>query len=98
MSRRRSSTTWPRRLVDWASARWSRGRLCARVTTPTRWSPAMHMPITLPELGLPPSHAVRLSTWYAVPGETVFEGDRLVEVLTEGATFDVPAPATGRLV
>jgi pyruvate/2-oxoglutarate dehydrogenase complex dihydrolipoamide acyltransferase (E2) component len=58
----------------------------------------MHMPITLPELGLPASHAVRLSAWFADPGETVYEGDRLVEVLTEGATFDVPAPATGRLV
>jgi pyruvate/2-oxoglutarate dehydrogenase complex dihydrolipoamide acyltransferase (E2) component len=28
----------------------------------------------------------------------VFAGDRLVEVLAAGATFDVPAPATGRLV
>jgi pyruvate/2-oxoglutarate dehydrogenase complex dihydrolipoamide acyltransferase (E2) component len=36
--------------------------------------------------------------WFADPGETVFEGDRLVEVLLNGATFDVPAPATGRLV
>ena len=29
--------------------------------------------------------------------ETVWEGDRLVEVLVGPATFDVPAPATGRL-
>ena len=34
---------------------------------------------------------------YADPGEAVFAGDRLVEVLTEGATFDVTAPASGRL-
>lgn len=38
-----------------------------------------------------------LSTWFADPGERVFEGDRLVEVLTGGATFDVSAPATGWL-
>ena len=31
------------------------------------------------------------------PGDFVFEGDRLVEVLVGGATFDVSAPATGRL-
>ncbi len=39
-----------------------------------------------------------LSLWFADPGDVVFEGDRLVEVLAGGATFDVPAPATGRLV
>jgi pyruvate/2-oxoglutarate dehydrogenase complex dihydrolipoamide acyltransferase (E2) component len=38
-----------------------------------------------------------LSSWLADPGELVYEGDRLVEVLVGGATFDVPAPATGRL-
>jgi pyruvate/2-oxoglutarate dehydrogenase complex dihydrolipoamide acyltransferase (E2) component len=41
---------------------------------------------------------VVLSLWFADVGETVFEGDRLVEVLACGATFDVAAPATGRLV
>ncbi len=53
--------------------------------------------ITLPELGLPAGRRVTLSVWYAEPGDFVFEGDRLVEVLTDGATFDVPSPATGRL-
>jgi 2-oxoglutarate dehydrogenase E2 component (dihydrolipoamide succinyltransferase)/2-oxoisovalerate dehydrogenase E2 component (dihydrolipoyl transacylase) len=28
----------------------------------------------------------------------VYGGDRLVEVLVDGATFDVSSPATGRLV
>jgi pyruvate/2-oxoglutarate dehydrogenase complex dihydrolipoamide acyltransferase (E2) component len=55
----------------------------------------MQAAIVLPELGAAP---VVLSTWFADPGDTVFEGDRLVEVLADGATFDVPAPATGRLV
>ena len=55
----------------------------------------MQAPILLPELGAAP---VVLSVWFADPGEFVYEGDRLVEVLVAGATFDVPAPATGRLI
>ncbi|HTU20869.1 MAG TPA: hypothetical protein VMG10_22645 [Gemmataceae bacterium] len=55
----------------------------------------MRTPIVLPELGAAP---VRLSLWFAAPGDVVFEGDRLVEVLVAGATFDVSAPATGRLI
>jgi pyruvate/2-oxoglutarate dehydrogenase complex dihydrolipoamide acyltransferase (E2) component len=55
----------------------------------------MQAPIILPELGAAP---VVLSVWFADPGELVFEGDRLVEVLVRGATFDVPSPATGRLI
>lgn len=54
----------------------------------------MQAPIVLPELGAAP---VLLSVWFADPGDEVYEGDRLVEVLVRGATFDVPAPATGRL-
>jgi pyruvate/2-oxoglutarate dehydrogenase complex dihydrolipoamide acyltransferase (E2) component len=53
------------------------------------------MEIVLPELG---AHPVVLSAWLADAGEEVYEGDRLVEVLVDGATFDVPAPASGRLV
>jgi pyruvate/2-oxoglutarate dehydrogenase complex dihydrolipoamide acyltransferase (E2) component len=55
----------------------------------------MQEPIVLPELGASPAV---LSVWFADSGELVYEGDRLVEVLVSGATFDVPAPATGRLV
>ena len=55
----------------------------------------MRTPIVLPELGAAP---VRLSLWFAAPGDLVFEGDRLVEVVVAGATFDVSAPATGRLI
>ncbi|HJT77595.1 MAG TPA: biotin/lipoyl-containing protein [Gemmataceae bacterium] len=55
----------------------------------------MHVPILLPELGAAPAV---LSVWFADVGESVFEGDRLVEVLVGGATFDVAAPATGRVV
>jgi pyruvate/2-oxoglutarate dehydrogenase complex dihydrolipoamide acyltransferase (E2) component len=51
--------------------------------------------IVLPDVGTAP---VTLSTWFAAPGDAVFEGDRIVEVLIDGATFDVSSPATGRLV
>ncbi len=54
----------------------------------------MLAPITLPELGAAP---VVLSVWFAEIGDAVYEGDRLVEVLVGEATFDVSAPATGRL-
>ncbi len=52
----------------------------------------MPTPIRLPDLGGGP---VTLSHWYAEPGERVLAGERLVEVLTDGATFEVTAPATG---
>jgi pyruvate/2-oxoglutarate dehydrogenase complex dihydrolipoamide acyltransferase (E2) component len=55
----------------------------------------MRAEILLPELGAAP---VVVSTWFADPGEAVYEGDRLVEVLVSGATFDVASPATGRLI
>jgi pyruvate/2-oxoglutarate dehydrogenase complex dihydrolipoamide acyltransferase (E2) component len=55
----------------------------------------MYAEILLPELGAAP---LVLSVWFADLGDRIFEGDRLVEVLTGGATFDVPAPVTGRLV
>ncbi len=54
----------------------------------------MPTPILLPDLGTAP---VVLSVWFAAVGDRVYEGDRLVEVLVDGATFDVAAPATGRL-
>jgi pyruvate/2-oxoglutarate dehydrogenase complex dihydrolipoamide acyltransferase (E2) component len=56
--------------------------------------PSAGVPVLLPDLG---ADSVRLSVWFADPGDRVYEGDRLVEVRLGGATFDVPAPATGRL-
>lgn len=55
----------------------------------------MQTSVILPEFGAAP---VFLSVWFADPGDFVYEGDRLVEVVVEGATFDVSSPATGRLV
>jgi pyruvate/2-oxoglutarate dehydrogenase complex dihydrolipoamide acyltransferase (E2) component len=50
--------------------------------------------ITLPDLG---TERATFSLWYVRPGDRVFEGDRVAEVLIPGATFDVPSPANGVL-
>ena len=55
----------------------------------------MREPIIVPELDC---DAMVLSVWYVKPGETVFTGDRVVELLLGGATFDITAPASGTLV
>ena len=53
--------------------------------------------VILPDLGTGPDVPIVVSHWFASPGERVWEGERLVEVLVGPATFDVPAPVTGRL-
>jgi pyruvate/2-oxoglutarate dehydrogenase complex dihydrolipoamide acyltransferase (E2) component len=53
--------------------------------------------VVLPDLGTGPDEPIVVSYWFAARGEEVWEGDRLVEVLVGPATFDVPAPADGRL-
>jgi pyruvate/2-oxoglutarate dehydrogenase complex dihydrolipoamide acyltransferase (E2) component len=55
----------------------------------------MREPIIAPDLG---SADVVVSVWYVKPGEPVFAGDRVVELLLGSATFDVTAPAAGTLV
>ena len=57
-------------------------------------SPEGQRPIALPDLG---TERVTFSLWYVRPGERVFKGDRVAEVLFPGATYDVPAPANGVL-
>ena len=54
--------------------------------------------VILPELGTGPDRPIIVSHWYAARGDEVWEGDRLVEVLVGPATFDVPAPRSGRLI
>ena len=54
--------------------------------------------VTLPELGTSAGCTIVVSHWYTAAGREVLEGERLVELLVGPATFDVPAPATGRLV
>ena len=54
----------------------------------------MLVPIRVPDLG---TERARLSVWFVQPGERVYEGDRVAELLIPGATIDVSAPATGLL-
>jgi pyruvate/2-oxoglutarate dehydrogenase complex dihydrolipoamide acyltransferase (E2) component len=60
-----------------------------------KWFPIMPIPILLPDLGSLPA---KVSLWFAQPGDHVFEGDRIVEILCGVATFDVSAPVSGKLV
>ena len=55
----------------------------------------MREPIVVPDLGWP---NVVLSVWYVKPGEEVYAGDRVVELLLGSATFDIAAPCAGRLI
>ncbi len=59
--------------------------------------PTNRTPITLPDLGTS-GEAVRVSAWLIDVGQTVIAGDRIVEVLVPGITFDLEAERTGELV
>ena len=54
----------------------------------------MREPIVAPDLGM---DGVVVSVWYVKPGESVYAGDRVVELLAGSATFDVAAPCAGTL-
>src|SRR5258708_2168568 len=86
--------TWPAWPASSASGKWWPARSSVPAITPRRWSRRMSTPILLPDLGISP---VILSIWYADVGDPVLEGERVVEVLGNGVTFDVIAPASGKL-
>jgi len=52
--------------------------------------------ISLPELAEGVDKAV-VSFWHKDIGEAISKGDDLVEMLTDKATFNVPAPVSGKL-
>lgn len=56
----------------------------------------MSTPIVLPDLGVG-SEPIRVSSWFVNEGEPVEAGDRILELLVAGVTFDVPAPTSGVL-
>lgn len=56
----------------------------------------MPTPVIVPDLktgGQP----LRIGSWYVQPGESVEVGDRLVEFLTAGVTFEFASPSAGIL-
>jgi pyruvate/2-oxoglutarate dehydrogenase complex dihydrolipoamide acyltransferase (E2) component len=57
----------------------------------------MRHELVLPDLGLG-DMAITASLWLVEPGSRVTEGDRLLEVLADGVTVDLPSPVTGVLV
>ena len=52
--------------------------------------------VTLPELGEGVEGA-NVTFWYFKAGESVKEGEDLVELATDKATFNLPSPCSGRL-
>ena len=53
--------------------------------------------VILPELGEGINKAT-VSYWYRLEGEKVEEKEDLVELTTDKATFNLPAPCSGRVV
>lgn len=53
--------------------------------------------VKLPTLGDDAGDHAKVSFWYFDVGDQVEQGDDLVQMLTDKATFDVPSPASGKL-
>lgn len=53
--------------------------------------------LVVPDLGLG-ERPVFLSVWLVDGGSEVTEGDRLVELVSDGVTIDLSAPASGVLI
>jgi len=57
----------------------------------------MAVPVELPKLGNTVEECI-VSAWFKTPGDAVAEGEVLVEVETDKASFEVTAPAAGTLL
>lgn len=57
----------------------------------------MRIPLMVPELGAGQT-SIRLSGWLVDEGDFVLDGERVVELLLPGMTFEVSARSAGRLV
>jgi pyruvate/2-oxoglutarate dehydrogenase complex dihydrolipoamide acyltransferase (E2) component len=57
----------------------------------------MRTEVKLPELGEDAGKEATVSFWYVEEGGQIEEGGDLVEMVTDKATFNVPAPAGGVL-
>src|ERR1700731_1555194 len=92
--RRRNLKSWGRWPARWVFGRWPAARSCVPAITPKSWLPAMRNPILMPDVG---DERPAVNLWFVQPGDQVYAGDRLVELLFDGATFDVSATVNGRL-
>ena len=57
----------------------------------------MAFEVRLPPLGEDAPDAAEVSFWYVEEGETIEEGQDMVEMITDKAAFTVPAPVSGTL-
>jgi pyruvate dehydrogenase E2 component (dihydrolipoamide acetyltransferase) len=57
----------------------------------------MAVKVKLPELGAEAGDEATVSFWIVQEGDEVEEGDDLVEMLTDKANFNVPAPCAGKV-
>lgn len=55
----------------------------------------MRLDVTLPSMGDEDDDKAVVATWLVKPGDTVAEGDDLVELTTDKAAFTVPSPSDG---
>ena len=58
----------------------------------------MRYEVVLPSLGDDAGDHATLSFWFIDAGAQVKEGEDLVEMVTDKATFNVPCPRNGRVV
>jgi len=58
----------------------------------------MRVEFELPDIGIETGDEVTLSFWHVEEDEEFVEGDDIMEVSTSKATFNIPAPHTGRLI
>lgn len=56
----------------------------------------MSVPVVVPQLGAE-GQPLRVSLWFVDVGQAILEGDRLVEVMLPGMTFDISATCSGIL-
>lgn len=55
------------------------------------------IPILVPDLGTE-QETLRISAWLVEPGQAIVVGERLVELLIPGITYDISAAQNGELV
>jgi len=58
----------------------------------------MKIELELPDLGIEIDDVVTVTFWHVEEDEEFEEGEDIMEVATNKATFNVPAPQSGRLV